>query len=64
VYVLLLSRIGAPVDRPQLATAQLLLEKGQRIDEIAIKVEEIFERELADINGFCEALARGDHPVC
>ena len=64
VYVLLLSRIGTPVDRPQLATAQLLLEKGQRIDEIAAKVEEIFEHELADISGFCEALARGDYPVC
>lgn len=64
VYVLLLSRIGAPVDQPQLATAQLLLEKGRRIDEIASQVEEIFEREFADINRFCAALARGDYPVC
>lgn len=64
VYVLLLSRIGAPVDRPQLATAQLLLEKGRHIDEIAARVEEIFDREFADINGFCGALARGEYPVC
>jgi S-adenosylmethionine synthetase len=64
VYVLLLSRIGAPVDQPQMATAQLLLEKGRRINEISAKVEAIFEREFADINRFCTALARGDYPVC
>ncbi len=64
VYVLLLSRIGSPVDQPQLATAQLLLEKGRRIDEIATRVEEIFEREFAGINGFCGSLARGEYPIC
>lgn len=64
VYVLLLSRIGSPVDQPQLATAQLLLEKGRRINEIATRVEEIFDREFAEINAFCRALARGDYPVC
>jgi len=64
VYVLLLSRIGEPVDKPQLATAQLLLEKGRRIDDISRRVEDIFEREFADINGFCAALARGEYQVC
>jgi len=64
VYVFLLSRIGAPVDRPQVATAQLLLEKGRRINEIAGKVEAIFEREFAAVNGLCSALARGEYPVC
>jgi len=64
VYVLLLSRIGAPVDCPQIATAQLLLEKGQRISDINRKVEAIFEQQFAEINGFCAALARGEYPVC
>lgn len=64
VHVLLLSRIGAPIDRPQMASAQLLLEKGRRIDEISGKVEAVFEREFAQINGFCAALARGEYPVC
>jgi S-adenosylmethionine synthetase len=64
VYVLLLSRIGAPINQPQLATAQLLLEKGRRINEISKKVEAIFEREFANINNFCAALARGEYPVC
>lgn len=64
VYVFLLSSIGAPVDRPQLATAQLLLERGRSINEIARKVEAIFERGFAEINGFCAALARGEYHVC
>ncbi len=64
VYVLLLSRIGVPIDRPQMATAQLLLERGRRIGEIARRVEDIFERELAGISAFCAELARGEYPVC
>lgn len=64
VYVLLLSRIGVPIDQPQMASAQLLLEKGRRIGEIARQVEDVLSRELADIDGFCMALARGEYPVC
>lgn len=64
VYVLLLSRIGAPVNRPRVATAQILLEKGRHVGEIAGQVEEIFEREMSGIELFCEALARGEYPVC
>jgi S-adenosylmethionine synthetase len=64
VHVLLLSRIGSPVDCPRIATAQLLLEKGRRVGEIARKVEDVFERELGGMGAFCAALARGEFPVC
>ncbi len=64
VYVLLLSRIGEPVDRPQIATARLLLDKGRRINDIARKVEAVFERQFAEINEFCTALTRGEYPIC
>ncbi|HEY6007205.1 MAG TPA: methionine adenosyltransferase [Geobacteraceae bacterium] len=63
VYVLLLSRIGAPVKEPQMAAAQLLLEKGRRIGETRRAVAEVFERELAAMDDFCLALSRGDYPV-
>ncbi len=63
-YVLLLSRIGSPIDRPQMATAQLLLERGRRIGEIARQVEDIIARDMAGIGAFCEELARGEYPVC
>jgi S-adenosylmethionine synthetase len=64
VYVLLLSRIGTPVDSPQMASAQVLLERGRRINEIANKTEEIIAEELSEINKFCMKLSRGKYPVC
>jgi len=62
-YVLLLSRIGDPVNTPQMATAQLLLERGRQSSEVSGQVERLFEREFAGMNAFCLALARGEYPV-
>ncbi|OPY83288.1 MAG: S-adenosylmethionine synthetase [Syntrophus sp. PtaU1.Bin005] len=64
VYVLLLSRIGAPVDRPQMATAQILLERGRTIGDVASRTKDIFETEFSEINRFCEELSAGKYPVC
>lgn len=64
VYVLLLSRIGTPIDSPQMATAQVLIERGRGIKEVARKVEEIFEKELLKINKFCMELSKGVYPIC
>lgn len=64
VYVLLLSRIGTPIDSPQMATAQVLLERGRAINEVAKRAEEIFEKEFSEINRFCEELSKGKYPVC
>ncbi len=62
-YVLLLSRIGDPVDRPLMANAQLILERGKQVTEVSDRVEEVFQREFARINTFCLSLARGEYPV-
>jgi S-adenosylmethionine synthetase len=64
VYVLLQSRIGSPVDKPRSASAQVLLEKGRHVDEVAVHVEEIFERELTGLDSLCDALTRGEYPIC
>lgn len=64
VYVLLLSKIGTPIDSPQMATAQVLLERGRGINEVAKKAEEIFEKEFSGINRFCMELCKGKYPVC
>ena len=64
MYVLLLSRIGTPIDRPQMATAQVLLERGKKMREIIGLAERIFEREFANINRFCTALSKGKYPIC
>ena len=64
VYVLLLSMIGSPIDSPQMATAQVLLERGRGIKEVTNKTEEIFEKEFSGINRFCTELSKGKYPVC
>lgn len=64
VYVLLLSRIGTPIDRPRMATARILPEKGRKVRDMAGDVEEIIKRELGEISTFCQALGRGEYPVC
>jgi len=64
VYVLLLSRIGTPIDMPQMATAQVLLERGKRVGEIMGQAEYIFKREFANINRFCTRLSKGNYPIC
>jgi len=64
VYILLLSRIVIPVDSPQVATAQVLLQRGQGINEAAKKTEEIIEKEFSEIHKFCIELSKGRYPVC
>lgn len=64
VYVLLLSRIGTPIDKPQVANAQVLLQRGRKIGEVAKVVEDIFEREFSNINRFCRELSTGKYHIC
>ncbi|HJV34063.1 methionine adenosyltransferase [Geomonas sp.] len=63
-YVMLLSRIGDPVDRPLMANAQLHMAKGRRASEVAGRVEEIFLREFSRMGEFCLSLAKGAHRIC
>jgi len=64
VYVLLLSRIGAPIDKPRMAAVRILPEPGKKVRTMAGEAEEIVKRELATINSFCQELGRGEYPVC
>jgi S-adenosylmethionine synthetase len=64
VYVLLLSRIGMPIDRPQIATAQVLLEQGRKVRDLTRAAEGIFEREFSFLGRFCRDLSRGRYPMC
>ena len=64
VHVLLLSRIGTPIDRPQMAVARILPEKGRKIGELARPAEEILAKGLAGIEAFCMELSRGKYPIC
>jgi len=64
VYVLLLSRIGSRIDRPHMATAQVLLRKGVGLKDVSPDVKSILEKELSSISFFCDKLAEGTYPIC
>nr|WP_262370118.1 methionine adenosyltransferase [Dictyoglomus thermophilum] len=63
VYVWLCSQIGKPIDQPKIATAQLILENGVSIYDVAKPVEDIIDQELANIEKFCNELAEGKYSV-
>ena len=62
--LLLLSRIGTPINEPQAATVQLLPERGKVSESMVRKAERIVAGELARINTFCRELSRGKYPIC
>jgi S-adenosylmethionine synthetase len=64
VHVLLLSTIGAPIDRPKIGVIQILPRKTKTLRELKPRAEEIFHRELEAITELCIELALGKHPVC
>jgi len=63
VQVLLCSRIGEPVERPWIATAQLVLADGAGLGDVEDGVRAVVERELASLPAFVEGLVREGSPV-
>ncbi len=64
VYVWLLSQIGRPINEPDMASTQLILEPGVKVNEVSPDVEEIIVTELSNIDKFCMELIEGKIPVC
>ena len=64
VYVWLASQIGAPVNEPVIASAQVLLEHRASFSSISGKIKEIINKELSEIELFCNELLQGKYPVC
>ncbi len=64
VYVWLLSEIGTRIDRPHLASAQIILKMGVDKRKVCKKAEGMIEKGLADIGRLCMELAQGKYPVC
>jgi S-adenosylmethionine synthetase len=63
VYVWLCSQIGHPIDKPLVASAQLVLEPNVELVDVQKPVTEVMERELAQIYSFTERLTRGELSV-
>ncbi len=49
VYVRILSRIGAPIDQPQVCSSAIVLENGTSISEVEGDITSILDAELANI---------------
>jgi len=64
VYVWLGSQIGAPIDRPVIASAQLILAPGCALADVQPAVSSVIQRGLATIHDFTARLIRGEWPVC
>jgi S-adenosylmethionine synthetase len=63
VYVWMLSQIGAPIDQPKIAAAQIIPAPGARKAAIRRQVLEVLERELAALPVLTRELAEGRYPV-
>ncbi|APG24554.1 methionine adenosyltransferase [Syntrophotalea acetylenica] len=64
VYVFLVSRIGMPVDRPQMMAARILPAPGQPFDMVSRTARTILEDALAKVGRLCGELIEGKYPVC
>jgi S-adenosylmethionine synthetase len=58
-YVWLLSRIGHPINKPMVVSAQLIPEKGVTVGDVKPEIEEIIADEFEHLSDFCDDLAKG-----
>jgi S-adenosylmethionine synthetase len=63
VYIWLCSQIGVPIDKPLIASAQVILEPGVTLADVQEDIAEAIEAELDGIYAFTQRLARGELPV-
>ncbi len=59
VYIWLLSKIGAPIDHPAVAAAQVVTKQTENLAKVKREISEVLDYELGHINEFCMELAEG-----
>lgn len=64
IIVWLCSRIGDPIDKPQMVSVQMHLQPGAIISDIAGPIRQMVKEELVRMPVFCKELAEGRYPVC
>jgi S-adenosylmethionine synthetase len=62
--VWLCSRIGDPVDRPQMTSVQVALDAETKLADVEGPIRKIVARELERMAQFCQELASGKYSVC
>jgi S-adenosylmethionine synthetase len=58
------SRIGDPVERPQVVAVQVSLDAATKLVSVQVPIEKIVTRELERMSQFCQELASGKYPIC
>ncbi|MDA4117500.1 MAG: methionine adenosyltransferase [Thaumarchaeota archaeon] len=56
VYVRILSRIGSPIDQPQIASAAVVMDDGKKMDAVKQQIEQVLDSSLADIRGITDLI--------
>ena len=64
VYIWLLSKIGAPIDHPTIAAAQVVMKGDDNIGKTKQRINEVLDKELENIQEFCMELAEGKIAPC
>jgi S-adenosylmethionine synthetase len=64
VEVWLCSRIGDPVNQPQIVSIQVHLHPGITLEDIALPLQQVVKEELSKIPIFCQELIQGRYPIC
>jgi S-adenosylmethionine synthetase len=64
VEVWLCSRIGNPVDQPQVVSIQTHLHPGISLQDIVPPLQQVVREELSKIPILCHDLIQGRYPVC
>jgi S-adenosylmethionine synthetase len=60
VYIRFLSQIGAPIDKPLVANAQVILDKSVSLNSVKSDIEGIMDDKLANITSITEKFLRGE----
>lgn len=64
VVVWLCSRIGAPIDQPQMISVHIHLQAGISLAEVITPIRQTVQDELSHMPAFCRELAEGRYAVC
>jgi len=64
VYIWLLSQIGKSVDEPAIAAAQVVMKGNNSFGNVRKQIQEVIDKELENIDKFCQDLANGKIPIC
>ncbi|MGE5216827.1 MAG: methionine adenosyltransferase [Chloroflexota bacterium] len=64
VTVWLCSRIGAPIDTPQVAAVQVKLKAGAKFTDVDEPTRRMVSAKLEGMAKFCSELAQGEYPIC